>query len=302
MLDALTLDQLRVLVAVADTGSFSAAARRLRRVQSAVSQSVAALENTLRLQLFDRSGRVPRPTEAGLALIEDARRVIEGAEALRARADAFVGGLEPSLTIAVDHFLPRGPGSRVLRELGARFPDLSLTIMNEGASVVERHLREGTADIAIFPFEMSRADDLDAEFLVDIEMVPVAAAAHPLAGAGHRVLTRAELAPHVQLVLTDRGGSGTWTRGILGRRLWRFAELNTRLAFLQAGFGWCFMPTHLVRPLLSSGDLRRLRIAGGDPFRIQLHSVRLRGRAPGIAARWATERLREALAEAAPDD
>ncbi len=301
MLDALTLDQLRVLVAVAETGSFSAAARRLRRVQSAVSQSVAALENTLRLQLFDRSGRVPRLTQAGLALVEDARRVIEGVEGLRARADAFVGGLEPSLTIAVDHFRPRGPGSRVLRELGARFPDLSLTLMNEGASVVERHLREGTADIAIFPFEMARADDLDAEFLVDIEMVPVAAAAHPLAGAG-RALTRADLAPHVQLVLTDRGGSGTWTRGILGRRLWRFAELNTRLAFLQAGFGWCFMPTHLVQPLLSSGDLRRLRIAGGDPFRIRLHSVRLRGRAPGIAARWATERLRDALAEAAPAD
>lgn len=299
MLDALTLDQLRVLVAIADTGSFSAAARRLQRVQSAVSQSVAALENTLRLQLFDRSGRIPRVTEAGRALLEDARRVIEGAEALRARADAFVGGLEPSLTIAVDHFLPRAPGTRVLRELGARFPDLSLTILNEGASVVRRHLREGTADIAIFPFEMASADDLDAEFLVDIEMVPVAAAAHPLALAD-RVLTRADLTPHVQLVLTDRGATGTWSRGILGRRLWRFAELNTRLAFLLAGFGWCFMPRELVEPLLSSGGLRRLRIAGGDPFQIRLHSVRLRGRAPGIAARWATERLREVLAEGAP--
>ena len=56
MLDPLTLDQLRVLVAVADTGSFSAAARRLQRVQSAVSQSIQTLESTLRLTLFDRDG------------------------------------------------------------------------------------------------------------------------------------------------------------------------------------------------------------------------------------------------------
>lgn len=297
MLDALTLDQLRVLVAIADTGSFSAAARRLQRVQSAVSQSVAALESTLRLQLFDRSARIPRPTVAGLTLIEDARRVIEGAEGLRARADAIVGGLEPSLTIAVDHFLPRGPGTRVLRELSARFPDLSLTLFNEGASTVERHLRDGTADIAVFPFEMARADDLDAEFLVDIEMIPVVAAAYSLARVDH-VLTRQDLTPHVQLVLTDRGSS-TWSHGVLGRRLWRFADLNARRGFLLNGFGWCFMPMDLIRPDLESGALCRLRIAGGDPFHIRLHSVRLRGRKPGIAARWVTERLRTALAEAA---
>lgn len=296
MLDALTLDQLRVLVAIADNGSFSAAARHLQRVQSAISQSVATLENTLRLQLFDRSGRIPRPTDACLAIVEDARRVIEGAEGLRARADAIVGGLEPSLTIAVDHFLPRDPGTRVMRDLNERFPDLPLTLLNESPSSAERYLRDGTADIAIFAFEMARTDDLEAEFLVNIEMIPVVAASHPLAAAD-RVLTRADLTPHVQLVLTDRGASSTWSRGILGRRLWRFVDLDTRRGFLLNGFGWCFMPVDLVAPDLASGALRRLRIKGGDPFHIRLHSVRLRGRAPGIAARWTTERLRDVLAE-----
>ncbi len=52
MLDPMTLDQLRVLVAVAETGSFSAAARRLGRVQSAVSQSVQSLETALGTTLF----------------------------------------------------------------------------------------------------------------------------------------------------------------------------------------------------------------------------------------------------------
>ena len=65
MLDNLTLDQMRVLIAVAEAGSFSAAARRLGRVQSAVSQAMQTLEENLRLTLFDRSAKTPTLTEAG---------------------------------------------------------------------------------------------------------------------------------------------------------------------------------------------------------------------------------------------
>jgi DNA-binding transcriptional LysR family regulator len=64
MLDRLTLDQLRIVIAVAETGSFSGAARRLGRVQSAVSQSVQSLEATLGIPLFDRAAKVaPRPPQ-----------------------------------------------------------------------------------------------------------------------------------------------------------------------------------------------------------------------------------------------
>jgi DNA-binding transcriptional LysR family regulator len=86
MIEPLTLDQLRVLVAVAEAGSFSAESRQLTRVQSAVSQCIQALENTLQLQLFDRSGKWPKLTEAGQAVVSDARQLLRGAEALRSRA------------------------------------------------------------------------------------------------------------------------------------------------------------------------------------------------------------------------
>ena len=68
MLDAVTLDQLRVFVAAAETGSFSGAARRLKRAQSAVSHAVMSLEAALEIRLFDRGGRTPVLTEAGRAL------------------------------------------------------------------------------------------------------------------------------------------------------------------------------------------------------------------------------------------
>ena len=63
MLSRVTLDQLQILIAVADTGNFSAAARKVNRVQSAVSQSIQSLEDGLELKLFDRSSKVPRLTE-----------------------------------------------------------------------------------------------------------------------------------------------------------------------------------------------------------------------------------------------
>ena len=169
MLDPLTLDQMRVLIAIAEEGSFSAAARRLQRVQSAISQAVQALEATLRLPLFDRSGRVPRLTEAGQAVLQEARRVVEGAEALRARADAMRGGLEAELTMVAHQLLPSGPGTRTLRDLSETFPGLPVTLLAEAPRDAERHLRDGTASIAIYPFAGSGAGNLEAEVLTEIE-------------------------------------------------------------------------------------------------------------------------------------
>jgi hypothetical protein len=75
MLDGVTLDQLRTFIAAAEQGSFSAAGRKLRRVQSMVSQTLANLEGQLGVALFDRSARYPTLTEDGRALLENARAV-----------------------------------------------------------------------------------------------------------------------------------------------------------------------------------------------------------------------------------
>src|SRR5258705_13406730 len=102
MLDAVTLDQLRTFVAAAEEGSFSAAARKLRRAQSAVSQTVANLEGQLRVQLFDRGGRYPRLTDEGHALLRDARAVAEHMDSFKAHARSIHEGLEPELSVVVD--------------------------------------------------------------------------------------------------------------------------------------------------------------------------------------------------------
>lgn len=87
-----TLDQLRVFVAVIDCGSFSRAARELHRTQSVISYTIANLEAQLNVELFDRSKRKPTLTEAGKALLADARTVGMKVDAMRARAKTWHRG------------------------------------------------------------------------------------------------------------------------------------------------------------------------------------------------------------------
>src|SRR5690348_1472579 len=122
MLDTVTLDQLRTFVAVVDEGSFSAAARKLQRVQSAVSHAMANLEAQLGVALWDRSTRIPTLTEHGRAMLLKARRVCAEADDLRRLADGLAGGLEPSLAICVDAVFPIAALVDLCREFAREFP------------------------------------------------------------------------------------------------------------------------------------------------------------------------------------
>jgi DNA-binding transcriptional LysR family regulator len=297
MLDPLTLDQLRVLVAVADSGSFSAAARKLGRVQSAISQSVQALETALGTPLFVRDGKVPKLNDAGRVILVDARRLISGAETLKARAESISADVEAELTLAVDAIVPNDVLTRSLKGLAEVFPCLPVTLFTEGLGGAEQRLRDGVARLGLYVPIPGSTDEMESEFLVSIPTVPVVATSHPLASEPGP-LSRDILEAQVQLVLTDRtpmtnGLSG----GILSRRTWRFADLSTRLDFLLAGFGWCNMPMHLVREHIEAGRLAVLNIPGNPVNAFPVHVVYQRGRPPGRAGRWLIDEIRRLLPE-----
>ena len=297
MLDRLTLDQLRVLIAVAETGSFSAAARRLGRVQSAVSQAVQTLEDVLGTALFDRNGKTPKLNETGRVILADARHLVRGADTLRARAESIATDVEPELTIAVDAMFPNRVLMTSLKALSEAFPCLPVTVFTEGLGATEQRLRHGVARLAIYSLFATGANDLEGEYLTSIRMVPVVAASHPLAWEP-LPLGRDRLEPHVQLVLTDRTPLNFFSAGIISRRIWRFADLATRLEFLLAGFGWCNMPEDLVAGHIAAGRLKRLRLTENDGVDFPVHVVHERGRAPGRAGRWLVDDLRRRLGPA----
>jgi DNA-binding transcriptional LysR family regulator len=287
MIDPLTLDQMRILVAVAETGSFSAAARRLGRVQSAVSQAVNTLEQVLGVPLFDRAGKTPNLTSAGIVILKDARRLIDGARTMKARAASILTDVEPELSLAVDGAFPNDLLMASLNALRGEFPQLPVSVFTEGLGGAEQRLRDGLVQFAIYPITPAIARDLTADFLTHVALVPVVAVGHPLASEPAPI-TRETLEPHVQLVLTDRTPPPQQSLGggIISHHIWRFADLATRLEFLLAGFGWCNMPAHLVADHIAAGRLKRLETGERDPYVFNLHVVRERGRVIGRAGRW----------------
>ena len=294
MLDPLTLDQLRILVTVAETGSFSAAARKLGRVQSAISQSIQSLETTLGIPLFDRDGKVPRLNDAGRALLGDAAQLIRGAETFRARAENIAADIEPELRLAADPVFPTEVLMASLKAFTAVFPCLPVTLFTEGLGGPEQRLRDGLAHLGLYA-PLPTSGDLDSEYLVTIPTVPVVAGDHPLA-AEPEPIARATIEREVQLVLTDRtpitsGLSG----GIISFRQWRFADLPTRLEYLLAGFGWCYMPLPVVRQHIDSGRLKVLTLSENQGREFPIHAIYERGRPPRKAGRWLIEDLRRRL-------
>lgn len=296
MIGKLSLDQLRVLITIADTGSFSAAGRKLRRAQSAISQIVAALEAAQGVVLFDRSGHRPKLTEIGDVLVAQARLVLASAARFEAVAANTRAGLEPELALAIDPLVPTAPLIDSLRALGIAFPDLPVSFSTEGLGGSLRRLRSGSAALAICLLLPNVPEDIAAFPLLSIRMRAVCAPGHPLAELG-RTATRDDLAPHVQLVLSDPVDPSGPDYGLSSARLWRFVDLARRLDFLLAGFGWCRMPEHLVTDAIADGRLVWLDVED-DPTPqegLPIYAAHRRDRQLGTAGRWLLDNLRQRL-------
>lgn len=294
MLGTLSLDQLRVLVTIEETGSFSAAGRRLNRAQSAISQAIATLEATQGVTLFDRSGHKPALTEMGRVLVGQARRVLSGAAQFEALTAAIREGVEPELAVAIDPLVPTGAFMESLRALKERFPHLPVSFSTEGLGGAERRLRQGDASLALCVLLFGVPEDLIAVPVCDVVLVSVVSASHELARLG-RPVTRADLAEHVQLVLSNPSAPDGPSYGVLSPKRWRFVELGRRFDFLLGGLGWCRMPDYLVEAPLREGKLVKIDIVDDDPDAPaprRIYAATMRDRALGRAGSWLLDDLR----------
>ena len=171
-----------------------------------------------------------------------------------------------------------------------------MTLFTEGLGGPEQRLRDGLAHLALYA-PLPTSGDLDSEYLVTIPTVPVVAADHPLA-AEPEPISRATIEREIQLVLTDRTPiTAGLTGGIISLRQWRFADLPTRLEYLLAGFGWCYMPLPVIREHIDSGRLKVLTLGENQAREFPIHAIYERGRPPRKAGRWLIEDLRRRLTQ-----
>jgi DNA-binding transcriptional LysR family regulator len=280
-----TLDQLRVLAAIADAGSFSAAARKLNRAQSVISYTVANLESQLGVTLFDRRGRAPALTDAGRALMGDARRVRAAVDDMRARAGALVHGTEAELALAVDVMFPIPRLVDVLKRFAQAYPTVALRLRMEALGGVLDLVMNGSCCLGVSLWPGTMPAETTSRVIDWIKLVPVAAPGHPLAALDR--ISDAALRDHTQLVLSDatRVTEGR-DFGVISAHTWRLGDLGARHALLLAGLGWCNMPHHLVADDLAAGRLKQLQVESAPGFECPVSVLHRADAMPGPAASW----------------
>lgn len=257
-IERFSLDQLRVFVQVADSGSFLAAARALARAQSAVSYAIGSLESQLNVALFDRTGYRPQLTDAGTALLRDARQVLDQADSLQVRASAFAQGQELEVTLAVDVFFPTDCLVDLLCRFRDAFPAVTVRLEVEALGAVAERVLDGRAMLGILGTLPTTPPNLLRVTLPSVTVVGVAAPHHPLAAVKGRIPEKL-LAQQTQLVLSDRSElTARQDFSVHSRLAWRMSDLGTKHALLRAAMGWGYMPLHVVRDDLAAGKLVRV--------------------------------------------
>ena len=259
---------------------------RRRSTSTVVSSAIAMLESDLGVTLFDRSsGRQPRLTEAGSALLEEARELLRQCERLDGRALALMRGQEARLRLALDEAMPYQPVLDSLEALDDRFPSVEVQLASGAQGDVARKLLERRADLGLLFHHEQMPQALERRALGSVEMVTVCATSHPL--ADQPLVTRQQLARHRQLLITPQQ-SGYPGGEQLSPQVWRADSFYAMAELLMRGLGWAWLPRHVVQYPTYQNQMIELSSEWTPPALV-VEMVWRRDEPLGPAARWLAE-------------
>ncbi|PPU77646.1 MULTISPECIES: LysR family transcriptional regulator [Xanthomonas] len=244
------LASLAAFVAIADSGSFSAAAESLHLTQPAVSKRIALLEAQLSARLFDRLGRQVVLTEAGQALLPRAQRVLaelEDARRVLEHLGAAVGG---RLSLATSHHVGLHRLPAVLRNFAAQQPQAALDIRFLDSELAYAAVLRGEVELAVTTLAPDTRAPLRAQRIWHDRLQVVVAPDHPLAAM--RAVALEDVVAH-PAVLPD---AGTFTHrivadllaahGLAPRLRMTTNYLETIKMLVSVGLAWSVLPERMI--------------------------------------------------------
>lgn len=288
-------DNVTVFLAVLDQGSFSAAARALGRVPSAVSMAVAQLEAELDLTLFDRTGREPTATQAAKALEPGARQLAHQLRMLQGQALSLHQGLERRLSMAIAPELLTAAWKAPLTVLAQEFPALEVEILTAPQADALQMLHSGCVQLALV-FERSAVDEKEGfqEFSSETLTAVIAPPLLDTLGPKKR-LRPADLLNLRQVVVVGRDEEEVDPRLLLSRQVWRTDNPQTALSLVQSGLGWGYLPRSLTTPHMAPDALVDISFANmSNEVRLWADVVWIKERPLALGAQRYIELMRQA--------
>ena len=284
-----SLEQLEAFVTAAEAGSFSAAARHLRKAQSAISLLVSTLEDDLAVKLFSRATRNPTLTEAGKRLLPEAKLLLDRREHLIGVARSFEEHVETRLVVAIDELYPEPSTGALFAAFADEFPHVELELLFPATKDVVGLVLGGKADLGV----MWREDDLPPMLgfhtIGWVPLILVCGRDHPLAQSP---VTWEELKRHRQIMVTKRSDGTETHRLRIAAEVWWVESHWVILQILQQGVGWSLIPAHILEnsPLSSKLATPLLQFDEGT-HPVPLELVWHKQRPAGPAVKWLREQF-----------
>ncbi|MCG8157929.1 LysR family transcriptional regulator [Brenneria goodwinii] len=278
-------ESLLAFIATVNTGSFSAAARHLRKSQSTISSAIANLEADLGLRLFDRAGHQPILTPAGKKILAHVQAILSASEALDELAIRLADNIEPRLTFVLSDTWKTMHYEPVLQRFAQRFPDIEFECLIAEYDDVIDLLQSQRAHVGLVRAQSTYPPDIAvARSQIKTEMAVFVAATHPL--ATEKKVTRSRLATVRQLYLnTYKRNNRLQAEGVV----WSAPSYLMLLEMAEQGFGWSILPRWLVSQF-GHQNLVELAVAGW-PQLIDVDIAWSKRYPPGPAGLWMIDNL-----------
>jgi DNA-binding transcriptional LysR family regulator len=255
--DVLTPDAMSMLQAIAQAGSFAAAARAMGMVPSALTYRVRQIEDALDVLLYDRSSRQARLTPAGAELLREADHLLGAIDAIANRVKRVATGWETQFTIAVDTIIAQATVMELCDGFFAQSPPTRIRLRDETLSGTWAALTSGQADLAIGVIaDTATTAGIHTKPLGTVGFVYAVAPHHPLAQASEP-LSDALIQQHRAVAVADsvQRGSGI-TLGLLGGQdVFTVGSMQAKLDAQLRGLGGGNLPCSMADPYIESGRL-----------------------------------------------
>lgn len=239
---------MKYVLAVADTGSFSLAAKRCHIGQPALSQQIARLEKDLGVSLFTRTSRLVEITEAGLEFVHRAREIVQQSEALRAEMFRYAGLHKGTLNLGIITSLQCIDFGGMLSAFCGAYGDISVNITQEGSYRLLDMLEERAIDLAFVNKPVGRLSPaLDFVKLGEDHYSLAVPHLHPLAGRGRislKELKQEKFIFHQNgQVAAELCRNACKKAGFEPQVVCRSTDPTTGLCMVQGGLGVAFLPS-----------------------------------------------------------
>lgn len=253
---SVTLDQIRCLSEVKNTGSINSAALMLNKAKSAVSYSIKVLENQLGFDVLDHSKYRVCLTPKGDSFLIKALPLLEQAKSLESDISEIALGIEPRLTISISTIYPTEKLRTIMKTLTVDFPNTDFSFHREVLSG-EHMLGKGEVDIAIFE-DLRNTIDFDHKKIADIELLLVISTKHPFLNLQKEKQCLEELVKFPQIIQRSTIPSD-FSMGIpKDSKKWTVSDISSKQALIIDNFGWGRLPYHLIKDDLKKGKLKHL--------------------------------------------